>query len=200
MQRLSEMFWAKGQRANQNGEHSQLDAAIRGERPAFESIITAYKDALRGFVEKRVGPQLTDDVLQETWIAAWMSLPRFDRRSQFKTWLYSIALRKCRDSYKEQKPEQLPNEEPVDKSDAFQRSDLTQDVKRALDQLSQNHRELLELYYFEEFTLPEIAEMEGINLNTLKYQFYKAHEEISKRLDMSMIEISRIEREGRRSR
>ena len=63
---------------------------------------------------------------------------------------------------------------PVSK-DAYAAADRAQAVRAALAGLPEAQQEVLELYFYAELTLPEIAEMLGRNLNTVKYQFYRAH-------------------------
>lgn len=59
-------------------------------------------------------------------------------------------------------------------------SDLEAILPSLMERLSDTHRQLLDLYYYGELTLPEISRMVDRNLNTVKYQFYRAHEEMAK--------------------
>ena len=58
-------------------------------------------------------------------------------------------------------------------------SDLEARVSSQIEHLSDNHRQLLDLYYYGELTLPEISRLLDRNLNTVKYQFYRAHSELA---------------------
>lgn len=162
-------------------EAVRVRAARRGDRHAFDSLVHAYERPLRGFLVRRVGSEAADDVLQETWIAAWHAMPKFAARSRFKAWLFGIALHKAADarralgcataeSWSDMTERQIPTGR-----DPFADADLKHSVQAVLAQLMPVQREILELYYYAELTLPEIAESLGRNLNTVKYQFYRAH-------------------------
>ena len=156
-------------------------AAACGDRHAFDSLIHVYERPLRGYLVRRVGLEVSDDVLQETWVAAWTALPKFAGDSRFKTWLFGIAQHKIMDVHRlrckapiESLSEIMESQLPAGKDD-FAASDLTHSVRAMLTQMPAVQREVLELYYFAELTLPEIGEALGRNLNTVKYQFYRAH-------------------------
>jgi len=69
-----------------------------GEKRAFELLVQKHKGPLYRFVRRYIG---TDDdaydIVQDTFISAWLALKRFDCSKAFSTWLRAIALNKCRD-------------------------------------------------------------------------------------------------------
>jgi RNA polymerase sigma-70 factor (ECF subfamily) len=153
----------------------------------FESLFAPHDAEIRVFVRRRVDPQAVDDVMQEIRLAAFASADSFSRRSSFRTWLYGIALNKCRDYYRGRGKDaaivSLESAGSVQAAgDAHAASDLHQTVLQALGELTQSQREVLELYYYGELTLPQIATILSRNLNTVKYQFYRAHAELADRL------------------
>lgn len=82
--------------------------AALGERPAFEILMRRHKGALFAFVRRYVG-QRDDahDVLQNSFLAAWLALNRYDPSRPFLPWLRTIALNKCRDFGRRQKVRRL---------------------------------------------------------------------------------------------
>lgn len=164
------------------GEQKRLEAAQAGDREAFDALIANHRTEIRKFVLKRVAREQADDLLQDIWLAAWTSLPEFDSRSRFRTWLYGIAINKCKTHYRSQQRrlsylslDELVPDRPVER----QGSDLEARLPSILEALSDNHRQLLDLYYYGELTLPEISRLLNRNLNTVKYQFYRAHTELA---------------------
>ena len=158
-----------------------VEAAQRGDRRAFDSLIRAHEPRLRGFLARRVGPEAAEDLLQETLLASWVALARFDRRSRCKAWLDGIAMHKCSDFFRSRGRAQAE----VSLSDVagswqtpealYAAAELRETVRQLLEQLPEAQREVLELYYYAELTLAEIARLLNRNLNTVKYQFYRAH-------------------------
>lgn len=73
-------------------------AARSGDRRAFEALVALHKASLYRIARRYVG-QSDDayDLVQETFVAAWLSLSRFDGRQSFGPWVRTILLNKCRD-------------------------------------------------------------------------------------------------------
>jgi RNA polymerase sigma-70 factor (ECF subfamily) len=102
--------------------------ASRGDRAAFEMIMRRHKAAIFAFVRRYVG-QADDanDVLQETFLAAWLAIQRYDPERAFLPWLRTIALNKCRDHGRRQKVRRLlllaratePQEPPITQAEDF---------------------------------------------------------------------------------
>lgn len=159
-----------------------IRAALEGDKGSFDALVERYDAGLRAFLGRRLAMPELDDVVQETWLAAWTALPSFDRRSRFKTWLYALSLNKCRDHHRARRrvgpAEALPEDAP-DTTNLHKLAEDRETVSLLLDALSPSQREVLELYYFAELSLPEVARALQRNLNTVKYQFYRAHVQAS---------------------
>jgi len=189
----------------QEGEGALVEAARRGDRGAFDVLVGSYRAQLRGFLLRRVGPEAVDDLMQEVWVASWLAMPRFQRRACFRTYLYSIAVNKCMDHHRAQSraaaafgtnggnsgggdgADGLPEAalalaaDPAasrmrSPEELYAAAELRETVRRLIDRLPPAQREVLDLYYYAELTLPEIAGALKRNLNTVKYQFYRAHD------------------------
>jgi RNA polymerase sigma-70 factor (ECF subfamily) len=73
-------------------EHQLLEAARRGDEDAFARLVGPHRSALHAHCYRLLGSvQDAEDALQETLLSAWRALPRFERRSSLKSWLYKIA-------------------------------------------------------------------------------------------------------------
>lgn len=77
-------------------DRSTLVLARRGDAAAFGQLVAPHRDKIHAHCYRMLGsPFDADDALQETLIAAWRGLPRFEERSALGTWLYQIATRVC---------------------------------------------------------------------------------------------------------
>lgn len=73
-------------------------AAQTGDRRAFEELVGRHKTGTYRLVRRYVGDaDEAYDVVQDTFVAAWLALPRFNPAQPFSPWLRAIALNKCRD-------------------------------------------------------------------------------------------------------
>jgi RNA polymerase sigma-70 factor (ECF subfamily) len=80
--------------------------AQRGDAAAFDALVVRHAPALHRFVTHTYSESGDcDDIVQETFIAAWKALPTFSFRSQFRTWLYALASRKTVDALRRRRPQ-----------------------------------------------------------------------------------------------
>jgi RNA polymerase sigma-70 factor (ECF subfamily) len=163
-----------------------VSKAARGDRRAFDALVRTHEKALRGFVSLRVRSEGVDDVMQDVWTACWVAIPKFAGRSRFKAWLYGIATNKCVDYLRAggRRPSSSLDEigEVADAHRPYDRVDDRDAVMAAVETLPDVQREVVQLYYYADLTLPEIAQTLKRNLNTVKYQFYRAHQVVAKEL------------------
>ncbi len=177
-----------------------VEAARAGDERAFDALVYRYQASLVLFVEARLDSVIdAQDVAQEIFLSAWRHLSRFQGRSRFRTWLFGIAVNHCADAARRQRSrrtesgglEALENVHATDAGgrerwqrlwgapeplgDFRQWAEEREDLRQHLAALSEAEREVLDLYYYGELNLPEISQILGINLNTLKYRFYQAH-------------------------
>lgn len=171
-------------RRRASGEAALVEEARSGNREAFDRLVAEHEREIRNFIRRRVGRDPADDLLQDIWIAAWKSLGDYDGRSRFRTWVYGIAINKCRTYFRDRgrRAPMLALDEGIEPSAMVGAplSDLEAILPSLMERLTDTHRQLLDLYYYGELTLPEISRMVDRNLNTVKYQFYRAHEEMAK--------------------
>lgn len=163
--------------------------ARTGDRYAFDRLVTFLVAPLRGFLGQRVARQAVDDVVQETLLAAWTSLPRFEQRSHttFDMWLYRIARNKAadwsrQDAYRTARESEITpqQEEQLTAPDSMARVEQDAEIATLLELLSVDQRTIIELYYANGMTLAEISLKLDRNLNTVKYHFYRAQETLIK--------------------
>ena len=91
------------------GDRTLAAAAGLGDRAAFETIVLRYGPALYGYVRRMIRDQnAVDDVVQETFVAAWRQIDGYRGEATLKTWLFRICERKVSDSRR------LRYAEPID--------------------------------------------------------------------------------------
>jgi RNA polymerase sigma factor (sigma-70 family) len=80
---------------------SLVTLALRGIEPAFTLLCKRHSRRLRTLIAARLAdPNDVADVVQETQLALWRALPRYDVERHFESWLTSIAINKCRDWFR----------------------------------------------------------------------------------------------------
>lgn len=80
------------------GGDTEEARAARGDRTAFSALMAATSGDLYRFIRRYVGDaDEALDLVQETYVAAWLAIRRYDPARSFDTWLRAIAVNKCRD-------------------------------------------------------------------------------------------------------
>jgi len=130
--------------------------------------------------------ELTSDVLLEVWKSAG----RFKGESRPSTWIFGIARHKALSSVRRSEPATVEVEEIQNVPDAGEAQDamlITADMKHAvrsaLAALSPQHREVMELTFYEGFSYPEIAEIVKCPVNTVKTRMFHARKQLRERLE-----------------
>lgn len=159
--------------------------AQAGEQRAFQQIAQQHSEPLfRCAFTLCRDRQLAEDIAQETLYEAWRSISRFDGRCRFSTWLYGILRHR---SYKAvrrvvRRPvAELPSEDVASPADPLRESQRVEDaarVRQAVAALPEEHRLVIELRFFAELTLDDIAATLDIPLGTVKSRLHHGLEKL----------------------
>jgi RNA polymerase sigma-70 factor (ECF subfamily) len=180
-----------------NEERQDEKAVIRrcldGDADSYSVLVDRYKTMVFNVAYRMVGDEDTaKDLAQESFIAAYAGLEHFRFGSKFSSWLYSIALNKCRDHLKLAKDtvstdeiaDVLPDSGTSPEQDAA--SSQSRDVlQRAIDALPEEHREVLILKHIEELDYEEISAITGDGIAALKVRAHRGREMLRKILEQA---------------
>ena len=172
-------------------DHAELIRLARqGDVAAFSQLMEAEQPRLLGqalaFCQD---PHLAQDLVQETMIAAWKSLPRYDGTCRLFTWLYVILLRQHRRSqgwFRRRLP--LANSEQISAAEKYPLASedepagpLAEEgeiLRQMIEELPARHREVLRLRFYGQATEAEIAAALGIAQGTVKSRLSHALEKL----------------------
>lgn len=142
-----------------------VTASRRGERAAFGALIERYQGVVCAVSYSRTGDRtLSEDVAQETFIAAWRQLDRLRETVKLRSWLCGIArnlARKARRKNERELPLPLEGEMIAagdSPFDAVSDAQSERVVREALSRVPETYREPLILFYCEGLTTREIAD------------------------------------------
>jgi RNA polymerase sigma-70 factor, ECF subfamily len=168
-----------------------LVAALKNqEARAVQELVNAYGDRLLRSAFSLCGNETeAQDIVQDTFLEAIRSIHRFQGRSSIYTWLHAILLNLTRRYHRDHKRivyddtvadrEAAPSDESRNAMDAGIASSA---VSEALCQLSDAHREVIVLRYYEVMKIHDIARHLGISKGTVKSRLHYAIGELQKLL------------------
>lgn len=137
-------------------------------------------------------PTDAEDLAQEAFIAAIEALSRFKGRATVSTWLYRIALYRCRAWRSRMERRNLPLDDIFGTSNLSETAATIIDFERALETLPANLKEAFLLVKTEGFTCRETAICLEIPEGTLKYRVYEAMEKLQKALQTQTMEAQSV--------
>jgi RNA polymerase sigma-70 factor, ECF subfamily len=176
-----------------------VQRAQHGEKDAFEVLVTRHQGRVfavaGGILRNR---EDVEDIAQQVFLKAYFSLKRFDQRSAFSTWLYKITVNECWDLLRKKKVRPLvfeselseeqahayhsTEQNPEFAGDVSDQLETRQQLDRWLDCLEERDRAMLVLKEVQGFTVEEIAEIMGINGNTVKVRLFRARQKIAEKI------------------
>lgn len=149
-----------------------------GERAAFDELIDRWHAPLWGYVRRLLGDgDMAAEVLQEAWIRVLRGLPALREPSRLRGWLFTIARRTAMDRLRIKYSE--PPSASIDDVDVAgaEEPDPAHDIEAMQQELARMplvEREVLVLFYLEELTLDQIAEVLGVPPGTVKSRLFRA--------------------------
>jgi RNA polymerase sigma factor (sigma-70 family) len=166
-------------------EESIILRAQRGDSQAFQQIVEEYHGITWRTARVLLGNSaLTEDVLQEAWIDVWRGLPRLQNRQTIRSWLLTVIANRCRMALRRSAPAvvSLESEQDVllmpdeveDILEQITRQETYADIRTALAALPADQRRVLELRYFADLELSEIALVASLPLGTVKSRQHRA--------------------------
>lgn len=161
-----------------------------GDRLAMQVLYARHHVRVFRFVVRLVRNEATaEDLISEVFLDVWKQAGRFEGRSAVSTWVLSIARFKSLSAMR-RRPEAMLDEEQAeaieDESDdpevVAQKKDKSEALQRCLKELSPEHREVIDLVYYHEKSVEEVAAIIGIPEATVKTRMFYARKRMGELL------------------
>ena len=162
-------------------EELQLIArcALADNRQAFGQLVEAYQPDVRRLLVNLTGDVcLADDLAQDTFLKAYLSIRSFRGLSRVRTWLFRIA---CNEFYEwERKQRETPADNIPDRGGGSPTSTADIDIEAALGCLSAAERVVVTLFFIEDRPIREVAKIAGMPEGTVKSHIARAKVKLQK--------------------
>ncbi len=161
-------------------ERLAVGRAQAGDREAFRRLVESYHDRLSYYAHRLTGnAEAARDILQDTWLEVFRTLPKLHSAAAFRVWLYKIAhhraLTYLRRHRVESRAQQLGGcDEAADGWNELELLDRAELVHRTLERLSDVHREVMTLRFLENMDVRDIARVTNVSEGTAKSRLHYA--------------------------
>ncbi|MGB5668276.1 MAG: sigma-70 family RNA polymerase sigma factor [Maribacter sp.] len=148
---------------------------------AFAKLLDLYQQRLYWHIRKLViTHENADDVLQNTFLRIYKSLPKFKQQSSLHTWMYRIAYNESLRYLENEKKKYHTSLDDVNNdylvnltADAyFEGSEIQLKLQRVLSELPKKQRQIFQMKYYDDLKFREMAEILGVKEGTLKSSYY----------------------------
>ncbi|MDH7602154.1 MAG: sigma-70 family RNA polymerase sigma factor [Armatimonadota bacterium] len=171
----------------------------------FNTVVEKYEKPIFNLIYRLVGDRdEAADLTQETFLAAYKSLSEFRGEASVYTWLYRIAVNKCKNAFKERDRRRLyiaqdaPSEEdlvqisnPVNAGEPaaeLERKELKAQVEKAISELPFEYRIVAVLRDLHGLAYSEISEATGLSVDVVRTRIARARAMLRRKLEPFLVE------------
>lgn len=168
---------------------------LAGDRDLFEQLVLRHQRRVIYYLTRMVkNPDLAEDLAQITFVKAFTALDSFDPRYRFTTWIYRIASNAAIDHLRRNRLRPLSIDQPLETEDGSveqqlpypgpgpdelaARGEVKVMLRRAVDRLPDEYRQLIVLRHGSECSYEEICEITGLPMGTVKNRLYRARNQL----------------------
>jgi RNA polymerase sigma-70 factor, ECF subfamily len=161
-----------------------------GDRLAMQVLFARHHVKVFRFVLRLVrNESAAEDLISEVFLDVWRQAGKFEGRSAVSTWLISIARFKALSVLRRRSEDELDDEtasaiedQADDPEVALAKKDKGAALRECLTKLSPEHREIVDLVYYHEKSVAEVADIVGIPEATVKTRMFYARKKLSELL------------------
>ncbi len=165
-----------------------LQHVAMGDQAALDALYTRHAAVLLRYLRQLTRDTLeAEEILQDTFVAAWTSAKRFEERSTVRTWLFSIARRQWRDRHRRHALDLAPDADLDQLTDPAPTPDenalaavASEELSALVERLSPAHRDVLALAFVDELSYAEIAQVLDVPVGTVKSRLNHAKQALKK--------------------
>jgi RNA polymerase sigma-70 factor (ECF subfamily) len=157
------------------------------QRSAFSEVVAAYSEKLYWQIRRMVlNHEDANDILQNTFLKAWLNLASFRGDAKLSTWMYKIAVNECITFLNKQR---AINNVPLDDTDVyllqtlradeyFNGDEIDEKLQKAILSLPEKQRLVFMMKYYDEMKYEDMSEVLGTSVGALKASYHHAVKKI----------------------
>ncbi len=169
---------------------------LAGQSQAYEELVRRWAGRITALCHAKVGCAGADDMAQEALLRGYRGLSSLAEPEKFGSWLCGIAVRACLDWLKSKQRSQIPfsalgsdrspegflSTQPAADSESLDRKEELQQLMAEVEALPEEYREVLMIYYYEDVTYRDLAQLLAVSTATINARLTKARAMLRERL------------------
>ncbi|MGE5412353.1 MAG: RNA polymerase sigma factor [Clostridiales bacterium] len=166
-----------------------IDAVRNGNISAFSVLIERYQNMVYSLALKLLkNTEDAEEMAQDTFIKAFQKLDRYEGKSKFSTWLYSITYNACISELRKRRiqfsslEEQRFSDQDEMKMNSYlsetKKEDQEKYLNLALSKLPEDDQVLVTLYYYENQSMDDISMITGLTVSNIKVKIHRARKKM----------------------
>jgi RNA polymerase sigma-70 factor (ECF subfamily) len=176
--------------AQATSDEMLLESIAAGEKAAMHVLYARHNVRVYRFILRIVSDaSVAEDLVSQVFLDVWRTAGQFEGRSQVSTWMLAIARFKALTALRNRRHEELDQDEVMQIADggdtpeaAMDRSQTSSTLRQAIALLSPAHREIIDLVYYHEKSVEEVAQIIGIPQATVKTRMFYARKHLGELL------------------
>ena len=172
---------------HQSSDNVLIARIAAGDHAAIRYLFARHQTAVYRWLVRIVRDEaLAEDILSEVFLDVWRGAASFESRSSVSTWLLAIARYKALSALRRRRDDQLDDElaesicDPCgDAETMMQDKDRDERLIAALNRLSDEHREIIDLVYYHGKSVKEVAAITGLPTGTVKTRMFYARKKLA---------------------
>ena len=167
---------------------------------AYKVLVDRYADSIANLCWRYLGSQdEAEDATQDVFLKAYQALGQWEPKAKFKTWLYRIAINHCLNLLKRrqkvafqtltpgksEKDDSILSDPPSREEDAetgLIKRQKQNTIRNLIQELPINQRHVIILYYYQNLSYREVAEVLNISINSVESRLYRAKQNLAKKI------------------
>jgi len=162
-------------------ESGLIDEVRSGKSSSFAILVERYKDMVFTLCARMLKDRmLAEELAQDVFMKAYHNISQYQNRSKFSTWLYSIAYRACLSELRKRKVIEVDIQDLQINGESnsglinLLEKDRNVQLKKAINSLKEEEQIFIQLFYLEEQSIKEIAQITGASESNVKVKLHRS--------------------------
>jgi RNA polymerase sigma-70 factor (ECF subfamily) len=195
---------------NDPASDSDIELVARvaaGDKAAFETLFTTYGERVFRYAHRMISDvPLAEEVTNDVMMEVWKNAGKFEGRSKVSTWMLGITRHLALNAVRGKKLATMDIDDAPEIADESQsaqssavardRESVAEEVRSAIRHLSDDHRDVVELTFFQGCSYQEIAEIVGCPENTVKTRMFHARKRLKEVLAGLGVDLGALDAAG----